>query len=100
MDTGIDRLLPGELTVVAVRLERLADRLDVCAAQVRVATASSWQGEAARLHRDVVGEQADALAAYARRAREAAARVRHLRAVAESRLHALGAVDRTIVMLP
>lgn len=100
MDTGIDRLLPGELTAVAARLERHADRLDACAVQARSATATSWQGEAARLHRDVVGEHADDLATYARRVRQAAADVRHLQAVAESRLHMVGAVDLTARVLP
>lgn len=91
---------PGELAAVATRLERYAARLDACATQVRVATPVSWDGPAARLHRERVGEHADDLVALAHRVRASALLVRELQAVAESRLHLVGQVDLTVGIRP
>ena len=84
MDTGT--LLPGELTTTADRLERCAARLEVTALQVRVATATTWRGEAAVLHHDRVDEHAGDLRGLARRLREAAGLVRDLEAATRRRM--------------
>ena len=93
MDTGT--LLPGELTTTADRLEPCGTALEVTSLQVRVATATTWRGEAATLHRERVVEHADDIAALAERVRRAAQRVRTLQHVAEQRLDLVGAVDLT-----
>ena len=98
MDMGT--FLPGELSGTAARLDRCAGRLETCAAQVRVATATSWQGGAADLHRDRVAGHADDLIALAGRVRESARLVRELQAVAESRLAVVGEVDLTVGLRP
>lgn len=98
MDMGI--LLPGELSGVAARLDRYAVRLEVCATQVRTATATSWQGGAADLHRGRVADHAADLTSLASRVRESARLVRQLQAVAESRLDLVGEVDLTVGLLP
>lgn len=87
---------PVDLTDVAARLERAAGRVDVCATQARVATSTTWRGEAATLHRDRVGEHSSDLQALARRLREAAGLVRDLEAAASRRLDLLGDVDITV----
>lgn len=96
MDIG--SILPGELSGIATGLERQARRLEVCAVQVRVASAASWQGEAADLHRERVGRHADATAVLAGRVREAAGLVRELQAVADARLALVGEVDLTALL--
>lgn len=93
---GIGTILPGELAGVATQLDRLAGRLEVCALQVRVATAMGWDGPAARLHRERVGAHADDIAALAVRVHESARRVRALQSVAEARLDLVGTVDLTV----
>ena len=98
MDMGT--FLPGELSGTAARLDRCAGRLETCAAQVRIATATSWQGGAADLHRDRVAGHADDLIALAGRVRESARLVRELQAVAESRLAVVGEVDLTDGLRP
>lgn len=92
--------LPGELSGVAARLDRYAVRLDACATQVRIATATSWQGAAADLHRGRVADHADDLTSLAERVRESARLVRQLQAVAEPRLDLIGEIDLTVGLLP
>lgn len=92
----IPTLTPVDLTDVATRLERAAGRVDVCATQARIATSTTWRGEAATLHRDRVGEHARDLSALARRLREAAGLVRDLESAAHRRLDLLGDVDITV----
>lgn len=94
MDIGT--ILPGEIAGVATQLDRLAGRLEVCAMQVRVATAVGWEGPAARLHRERVGGHADDITALAVLVHESARRVRELQSVAESRLDLVGTVDLTV----
>ncbi|SMC41582.1 hypothetical protein [Janibacter indicus] len=68
----------------------------MCATLARVATSTTWRGEAATLHRDRVGEHSSDLQALARRLREAAGLVRDLEAAASRRLDLLGDVDITV----
>lgn len=92
----VGNLLPGELTVVATQLDRCALRLEAIAAHVRVATATTWEGQAAQLHRQRVRDHADAIVALAAATRESAHRVRELQLVAERRLDLIGTVDLTV----
>lgn len=94
-DMQISPLNPVDLTDVAARLERAAGRVEVCAVQVRVATSTTWRGEAAVLHHDRVDEHAGDLRGLARRLRAAAGLVRDLEAATRRRIDLVGDVDVT-----
>lgn len=92
----IARLLPGDLTGVVNRLDRCAERLELCALQAAAATVTTWRGQAASLHGERVRGLVDDLNALAAGVRQSARRVEHLQVTAERRLLEVGRVDLTL----
>lgn len=82
-----------ELEVLALRLERCAERIDDLAGRTRLGVSATWRGESAERHRERVARHAADLTDLGGRLREAAALVRRLAATAGERLALLAAAE-------